>query len=46
MDVPTFWKINTAYEAMAVTAVNCANAINAQPQKTAFNALRFTKFCL
>lgn len=29
---------------MAVAAVNCANAINAQPQNTAFNALRLTKF--
>lgn len=28
---------------MAVAAVNCENAINAQPQSTAFNARRFTE---
>lgn len=27
---------------MAVAAVNCEKAINAQPQSTAFNARRFT----
>lgn len=43
IDKPTFWKIKTAQLAMAVAAVNCENAINAQPQEIAFNALRFTK---